>query len=328
MSRVGAALVLLALGAALRAVALDQHRHPVTGVPVGNSSAGVPLRKDINHLQAAGGPQWCVAAERCVLGCDAGSDHHDTRRDLYLLALLAMQRDGDDDALSYFQLSGAGAPLGTHRAVLTMAGIHSRPYIEWNGAGPRIEGSWGGYCPHAASSPPRPRPVSAGSPLTTLQENIFMPWHRPYIALFEVRPPLLPATRGPHASNAAPQQVLVDRAVLAAEFPESVRPRYLRAAETLRLPYWDWTFDPHVPPAMVPATVRINCTFGDEVLETEIPNPLSGFSFSQEILDGKYGPFDVQKRPRTGRCRAPDKYPDLANELLSRNAYGQWVVSS
>lgn len=33
-------------------------KYPITGVKVGVSSTNVPIRKNINDLQSAGGPQW------------------------------------------------------------------------------------------------------------------------------------------------------------------------------------------------------------------------------------------------------------------------------
>ncbi|PFH60178.1 hypothetical protein XA68_11339 [Ophiocordyceps unilateralis] len=103
------AVAFLSLGLALLVLARPDHQ-PVTGAPVSPHFEGAPLRRDINELSAAGGPQW----------------------HLYLLALRAMQLDSDDNPLSYFQLMG----------------IHGAPYIEWNGAGAQVDGDWQGYCPH------------------------------------------------------------------------------------------------------------------------------------------------------------------------------------
>lgn len=30
----------------------------------------------------------------------------------------------------------------------SISGIHGKPYVEWNGAGPRRATDWQGYCPH------------------------------------------------------------------------------------------------------------------------------------------------------------------------------------
>lgn len=72
---------------------------------------------------------------------------------LYLLGLERFQATDQEDMLSYFQV----------------AGIHGRPFFEWDGVRP-VEGGEGmGYCVHTT--------------------NLFPPWHRPYLALFEVPGP-------------------------------------------------------------------------------------------------------------------------------------------
>ncbi|RCI08428.1 hypothetical protein L249_8939 [Ophiocordyceps polyrhachis-furcata BCC 54312] len=79
------------LSLALHGLARPDHQ-PVTGPPVGPTSKGVPLRRNINEFAAAGGPQW----------------------DLYLLALRALQQENDEDPLSFFQImewNGAGAQV-------------------------------------------------------------------------------------------------------------------------------------------------------------------------------------------------------------------------
>jgi len=62
--------------------------------------------------------------------------------------------DQDADELSFFRI----------------AGIHGLPYEPWNGAGEKPldpETRWAGYCVHGST--------------------LFPTWHRPYMALFEVR---------------------------------------------------------------------------------------------------------------------------------------------
>ncbi|PHH87764.1 hypothetical protein CDD83_8442 [Cordyceps sp. RAO-2017] len=241
-------IALLTLTAALQGAA--QNFYPITGARPSQGTLGVPARRNINDL-AAGGPQW----------------------DLYILALLALYREPDENPLSYFQISG----------------IHGAPYIEWNGAGPRAQGNWGGYCPH--------------------NENLFLPWHRPYVALFE--------------------QVLVERArQIAMSYPERFRFQYVQAAESLRSPYWDWAADSRVPPSTVPPTVWVNYPNGNDVQQIEVENPLATYRFPRAVLDGKYGPFDSQRRPQVLRCRAPNVYPQSANALLSRRPLRQWVYDA
>jgi tyrosinase len=65
-----------------------------------------------------------------------------------------MSKDTQTDVSSFFQIGG----------------IHGLPYVQWDGSGGKapVAGSWGGYCTHGSM--------------------LFPTWHRPYVALFEVRP--------------------------------------------------------------------------------------------------------------------------------------------
>lgn len=67
---------------------------------------------------------------------------------LYLLALNRLYARGQTTRTSYYQL----------------AGIHGRPFVEWDGVGFAF-GRSGGYCPHGST--------------------LFPTWHRPYLALYE-----------------------------------------------------------------------------------------------------------------------------------------------
>jgi tyrosinase len=73
---------------------------------------------------------------------------------IFLLALQVLQSQNETYFLSYYQL----------------AAIHGAPAVPWNGVTGIPAADRGiyypGYCTH--------------------QSNIFLPWHRPYLALFEV----------------------------------------------------------------------------------------------------------------------------------------------
>lgn len=68
--------------ASLAKLAIADH-HLIYGAPVSDAN-DIPLRRNINELQAEAGPQW----------------------DLYVQALRAMQDMQSNDQLSYFQLAG------------------------------------------------------------------------------------------------------------------------------------------------------------------------------------------------------------------------------
>ncbi|KAG8628704.1 hypothetical protein KVT40_002569 [Elsinoe batatas] len=113
---------------------------------------------------------------------------------VYILGLRRMMAVPQNNVLSYYQI----------------AGIHGRPYIPYDGELPDAnaqgqrptEGYGGGYCTHVS--------------------NIFLTWHRPYLALYE--------------------QILYRHVNdVAAEFPnDGRRQRYQNAASNFRIPYYDW----------------------------------------------------------------------------------------
>jgi hypothetical protein len=69
---------------------------------------------------------------------------------LYLLGLDAFKKLDETSDLSFYGI----------------AGIHGRPYRPWGGVRGDNRRGWQGYCTHTSI--------------------LFAPWHRPYVALFEV----------------------------------------------------------------------------------------------------------------------------------------------
>jgi len=110
---------------------------------------------------------------------------------LYLLGLQDFKNVAQTDPLSYYEIGG----------------IHGRPYTAWNGATSPggATGYGGGYCTHVS--------------------NLFLPWHRPYLALYE-------------------QQLYAHIQTVAARFTGAAKTRYQAAAVNFRLPYWDWAAVP------------------------------------------------------------------------------------
>ncbi|KAF4589100.1 tyrosinase 2 [Ophiocordyceps camponoti-floridani] len=101
-----AAALLFAFGSASFVLA---DPYAITGVKVDNGP--LPIRRNIDDLEAEKGPQW----------------------DLYIQSLSFMYDMDSDDSLSFFQI----------------AGIHGWPFIEWNNTGRGNANSpWAGYCPH------------------------------------------------------------------------------------------------------------------------------------------------------------------------------------
>lgn len=87
---------------------------------------------------------------------------------LYLLALDQMHVGDQEDPLSYYAIASKSVrSSATTRANLRCEEVHGRPYKPVLDA-PGISGKIGhsGYCPHSMA--------------------LFLGWHRPYLALFEV----------------------------------------------------------------------------------------------------------------------------------------------
>ncbi len=145
---------------------------------------------------------------------------------LFLLAMRHFQQTDQTDITSYYQI----------------AGIHGRPYAPWDDV-PPAEGILSpGYCSHVS--------------------NLFLTWHRPYLALFE-------------------QTFYQHVVAVVNQFPIGTqRQKYAGAALTLRFPYWDWAAAQPGGQSVYPASVQsptVNVTGpnGTEV----IPNPLYSYQF-------------------------------------------------
>ncbi|KAL6703737.1 hypothetical protein ACN47E_009118 [Coniothyrium glycines] len=153
-------------------------------------------------------------------------ENHTDQWNLYMLALEKLHWVNQDDPYSYFGL----------------ASIHGRPYRIWENA-PGLSHKIGstGYCPHS--------------------NQLFLGWHRPYLALYE--------------------QVIHQHMLEVAYTASSDQiDRYIAAAESFRMPYWDWSMgDREIPWFFMEETISVMQPNG---VRTMIWNPLYTFRF-QEI---------------------------------------------
>lgn len=69
-------------------------------------------------------------------------------------------------------------------------------------------------------------------------------------------------------------------------------------------------------------TMKVNTAQGRE----DVANPLVGFTFPQDALQGQYGQFQPSPRERITRCPSPNKYPDTANQQLQSSNLKELVV--
>lgn len=91
---------------------------------------------------------------------------------------------------------------------------------------------------------------------------MFATWHRPYLAAFE--------------------QVLHTWATsIASTWPEEEVQEQLKAANSLRLPFWDWALDPATPEGVMPESLRREkaSVVYPNGTRSEIPNPLYQYTF-------------------------------------------------
>jgi hypothetical protein len=140
------------------------------------------------------------------------------------------------------------------------------------------------------------RPLTGGQLIVPIKDLLFVTWHRPYVALFEVRGLSLELDWIIKLKSL--QQVLVSHAVrIAAEYPPDLQPEYVAAAQSLRQPYWDWASDSTIPPAAYAVNVTVRAPCG----VIEIPNPLCGYRFQQVPVESTFGGF-LATYPQTIRC--------------------------
>ena len=147
-----------------------------------------------------------------------------TRCNIYLIALERMQQMRTDQPLSYYRISA----------------IHGTNLI-WNNdtGGNYLNGN--GYCYHG--------------------DKLFLPWHRPYISLYE--------------------KTLLDLATtIVEEFPAGIiKSDHLATLATWRMPYWDWAMNASIPGIMSRTTVSVRRMQNGTLTTVTIPNPLASYCF-------------------------------------------------
>lgn len=115
--------------------------------------------------------------------------------------------------------------------------------------------------------------------------NLFLPWHRPYLALYE--------------------QVLHGHIIDAVnEFPAgAVRQKYASAALTWRMPFWDWAAQPANGESVFPSsisdqTVVVTMPNGTQTID----NPLYSYKYHPLVsTDMFFDPVSVMLSKSQGR---------------------------
>lgn len=83
-----------------------------------------------------------------------------------------------------------------------------------------------------------------------------------------------------------------------------------------------------MPPATIPARVRVKVPSGQGLRDVEIDNPLATYRVPQTALAGQFGTFDSQNRAQIFHCPSPESYSTLANRNLQSRPYKQWVYEA
>ncbi|KAF2019892.1 tyrosinase [Aaosphaeria arxii CBS 175.79] len=130
--------------------------------------------------------------------------------------------------------------------------IHGKPYKIWGGVQGVPGKSPSGYCPHV--------------------NPLFFSWHRPYLALYE-------------------QELYQHVRAAAMTFPSEIHDKFKEAANSFRIPYWDWALGEDggdVPEFLLSPSVEIT---GADGVPRNVTNPLHHYEFHPLVsgdFDGKW----------------------------------------
>ncbi|KAH6849645.1 tyrosinase [Chaetomium sp. MPI-CAGE-AT-0009] len=171
-----------------------------------------------------------------------------------------------------------------------IAGIHGMPYTSWDEPSLTAEEVKNkGYCVHANA--------------------LFPLWHRPYLLLYEQRL----------------YEIMVDEVIPRMGVGREGE-NYLRAAaNSWRLPFWDWAKNPEIPKLVRPARFRI------PLIKKEIDNPLYKFKMPNGRKMGDYGvgllkSVEFDKPIQYGECVATSRCPTQKERDDTQGRWKEGVV--
>ncbi|MCJ1437735.1 hypothetical protein MMC27_007122 [Xylographa pallens] len=213
---------------------------------------------------------------------------------LYILALSRFQSTGDEE-------TDKNNDIGT--SYFQICGIHGTPFINWqeDPTAPQYNGIAAGYCTHASV--------------------LFLPWHRPYLALYEVGT-VAHSVSLPNGSQQTLYQYAED--IVKNEFSGPAQQTYAQALQQLRLPYWDWAEDAHLPAITMDETINVvlpSATEPGGTITKDIPNPLYSYQFTSGM--GIDSVNNELQSPTTykGSVRCPDQNGNQHNDLASKQNF-------
>ncbi|KAL5342248.1 hypothetical protein BJX70DRAFT_357265 [Aspergillus crustosus] len=183
-------------------------------------------------------------------------------------------------------------PPDNRDSFFQIAGIHGMPFTSWDEPLEMQENvDKRGYCTHA--------------------NYLFPPWHRPYLLLYEQRI----------------YEIMIDEII--PSYPEPQRAALRTAADTWRLPYWDWAVNPRVPWLAAEPELQISL-LGE--LET-ISNPLYQFRMPNGKPMEAHGVGDVKAMGEDtiysyGKCIATSRCPTEEQAQATSKDWIQGVVNN
>ncbi|KAL4785045.1 hypothetical protein BJX76DRAFT_367191 [Aspergillus varians] len=173
-----------------------------------------------------------------------------------------------------------------------IAGIHGMPFTSWDEPFETKENiGIKGYCTHA--------------------NYLFPTWHRPYLLLYEQRI----------------YEVMTNEII--PSYPEKDRPALIAAADTWRLPYWDWAVNPKVPWLAAEPVLQVSLAGKVETLQ----NPLYQFRMPDGKPMEEHGVGDVKAMGEDtifsyGKCLATSRCPEDGQEKANSPDWINGVVNN
>jgi tyrosinase len=241
-------------------------QHQVNDVPIPESISRLSRRQEDPTIAVTGIQYGRPQPRLEIRQLEADPDQWN----IFLLGLRRFQQTDQSNMTSWYQI----------------AGIHGRPYIPWDGvpAAPGLNSP--GYCTHVS--------------------NLFLPWHRPYLALVE-------------------QTLHWHIVQVVNEFPSGAqRQRYAQAALKWRWPYWDWAAEPPAGQGVYPASVQMPTVTVTAPNGTQrIPNPLYSYQFhnatQQDFYFDPFSSWQETKRWPTSWERNATSQNNLVGPVLDNN---------
>ncbi|CAL5873567.1 uncharacterized protein PFLUO_LOCUS7847 [Penicillium psychrofluorescens] len=177
------------------------------------------------------------------------------------LHIADLQKTGGAPWDLYIQAISAfqAVPEDQENSWFQVLGIHGLPFESWNGVGNVKGAAITGYCPH--------------------NEVLFGSWHRPYVALFE-------------------QEVIRHAKTIANQYTGSQKAKYVNAAQSLRIPFWDWAVSPQIPEVLSETQITVNTPTGQKTIH----NPLQNYQFQNWPFKYSYFTGSIAQYPHTMRC--------------------------